>query len=135
MARIEGVDLPRNKRIDISLTYLFVAHDLSVVHHISNRIAVMYLGKLVEMGDSDSVYKTPIHPYSKALISAVPQPIPRRDRHARQHLQGEVPTPLNKPSGCPFRTRCPIAQPDCAEAMPALEERVPGHRVACPHAE
>lgn len=129
------LNLLQDLQDEFSLTYLFVAHDLSVVHHISDRIAVMYLGKLVEMGDSDSVYKTPIHPYSRALISAVPQPIPRRDRHARQHLQGEVPTPLNKPSGCPFRTRCPIAQPDCAEAMPLLDERAPGHRVACPHSE
>lgn len=127
------LNLLQDLQDEFSLTYLFVAHDLSVVHHISDRIAVMYLGKLVELGDSESVYKSPIHPYSKALISAVPQPVPRRDRTARQHLQGEVPTPLNKPSGCPFRTRCPIVEDDCSLAMPELEERRPGHRVACPY--
>ncbi len=129
------LNLLQDLQEEFGLTYLFVAHDLSVVHHVSDRIAVMYLGKLIEMGDSDSVYKQPIHPYSRALISAVPQPIPRRQRPQRVQLEGEIPTPLNKPSGCPFRTRCPIVKEDCARSMPPLDEKRSGHRAACPHSE
>lgn len=127
------INLMQDLQEEFGLTYLFVAHDLSVVHHISNRIAVMYLGNLVEIGDADAVYHHPMHPYAKALLSAVPKPDPRRKRADRIRLEGEIPTPLNKPSGCPFRTRCPIAKPDCANQMPPLELKPPGQRTACPY--
>ncbi len=115
------------------LTYLFVAHDLSVVHHVSDRIAVMYLGSLVELGPAEELWRRPRHPYSRALLSAVPRPDPRGDRSRRVRLVGDIPTPLNKPSGCGFRTRCPIVRPSCAEAPPVMQEVAPGHTVACPH--
>ena len=126
------INLMEDLQDEFNLTYLFVAHDLSVVHHISDRIAVMYLGNLVEIGDSDTVYRTPAHPYAKALLSAVPKPIPGRDRTQRIHLQGEIPTPLNKPTGCPFRTRCPVAVVECGLAMPTLETKGTGQMTACP---
>lgn len=128
------INLMQDLQEEFRLTYLFVAHDLSVVHHISNRIAVMYLGNLVEIGGSDTVYHQPSHPYSKALLSAVPRPIPRGDRTGRVKLEGEIPTPLKKPSGCPFHTRCPIAQPDCSLTVPPLEVKPTGQFVACPYA-
>jgi oligopeptide/dipeptide ABC transporter ATP-binding protein len=118
---------------EFGLTYLFVAHDLSIVYHISDRIAVMYLGNLIEIGDAEAVYKQPAHPYTRALISAVPQPDPRGNRAARTKLEGEVPTPLNKPSGCPFRTRCPLAQPECAKGVPPLLLKPTGQMAACPY--
>jgi oligopeptide/dipeptide ABC transporter ATP-binding protein len=119
---------------EFGLTYLFVAHDLNVVHHIADRIAVMYLGNLIEMGSGDQVILEPLHPYTRALLSAVPKPVPRAGARAgRVQLTGEVPNPLRKPSGCAFRTRCPIARPDCAVARPPLVERAPGHWVACPY--
>ncbi|REJ64531.1 MAG: ATP-binding cassette domain-containing protein [Planctomycetota bacterium] len=117
---------------EFDLTYLFVAHDLSVVHHISDRIAVMYLGHLVEIGAADTVYLQPAHPYSRALISAVPEPDPQADRSGRVVLEGEIPSPLAKPSGCAFRTRCPIVRPECAEAVPPLEAKETGQLAACP---
>jgi oligopeptide/dipeptide ABC transporter ATP-binding protein len=126
------VNLLQDLQEEFSLTYLFVAHDLSVVHHISERIAVMYLGDLVEMGTSNQVFHHPLHPYTRALLSAMPLPVPRRDRGQRIMLQGEIPTPLNKPSGCSFRTRCPIAQPSCAENVPPLLPHDQGQLVACP---
>jgi oligopeptide/dipeptide ABC transporter ATP-binding protein len=126
------INLLQDLQDDLGLTYLFVAHDLSVVHHISDRIAVMYLGNVIEVGDSDPVYLQPAHPYSRALVSAVPRPDPKSDRTDRQKLEGEIPTPLDKPSGCPFRTRCPIAKPECAEAMPPLMEKETGQLAACP---
>ena len=116
----------------LGLTYLFIAHDLLVVRHISDRIAVMYLGKMVELADADTIYNRPLHPYSKSLLSAVPVPDPKIARaNQRIMLEGDIPSPLNAPSGCPFRTRCPHATEQCAAEMPAFKEVEPGHFVAC----
>ncbi len=117
---------------EMNLTYLFIAHDLLVVRHISDRIAVMYLGKMVELADAKEIYDHPLHPYSKSLMSAVPVPDPQVARaNQRVVLSGDIPSPLNAPSGCPFRTRCPYACEACAESMPELKEMAPGHFVAC----
>ena len=116
----------------MNLTYLFIAHDLLVVRHISDRIAVMYLGRMVELADSKEIYERPLNPYTKCMMSAVPVPDPKIAReNKRIILSGDIPSPLNAPSGCPFRTRCPYATEQCAQETPEFKEVSKGHFVAC----
>jgi oligopeptide/dipeptide ABC transporter ATP-binding protein len=126
------INLLEQLQAGFGLTYLFVAHDLSVVRHISDRVAVMYLGKIVEVADRQALYEDPLHPYTRALLSAVPIPDPEVEAQ-REHvvLRGEAPSPVNPPSGCAFHPRCPIAIPECARSVPPLREVRPGHTAAC----
>jgi len=124
------LNLLKDLQKDFGLTYLFIAHDLSVVKHMSDRIGVMYLGNLVEIADRNSIYDEPLHPYTQALISAIPEPDPRKKKE-RIILKGDVPSPVNPPSGCPFHTRCPMATEECSKVKPTLKEVKPGHQVAC----
>ena len=126
------VNMLEDLQEELGLTYLFVAHDLSMVRHISTRIGVMYLGKIVEIAESDELYDHPMHPYTEALLSAIPVADPELARSSkRKIIKGDLPSPMDVPGGCRFHTRCPYAKPECSQMEPPLVERTPGHFVAC----
>jgi oligopeptide/dipeptide ABC transporter ATP-binding protein len=126
------VNMLEDLQKEMGLTYLFVAHDLSMVRHISDRIGVMYLGNIVEIAESNELYKNPLHPYTKALLSAIPVADPRKAKEsARQIIEGDIPSPIDVPSGCRFHTRCPYASPKCKEVSPEMKEVGNGHFAAC----
>ena len=126
------INLLEDLRERFGLTYLFIAHDLSVVRHLCQRVAVMYLGRIVELADCDELFDNPLHPYTRALLGAVPIPDPTIEAaRAFQPVRGEVPSPINPPSGCVFHPRCALAVESCKQARPELRELRPGHWVAC----
>lgn len=129
--QVQIVNMMQRLQKERGLSYLFIAHDLTMVHHMSHRIGVMYLGHLMELGLGDEVYHQPLHPYTQILIAAVPRPDPQYTR--KVFVQGEVPSPLHAPSGCVFHTRCPYADEQCRQCVPALKEVSPAHWVACHH--
>lgn len=134
--RAQIVNLLLDLRAEFGVAYLFIAHDLGAVRQIADRVAVMYFGRLAELAPSERLFERPVHPYTRALWSAVPIPDPTRESQRRRIiLKGEIPSPLEPPSGCRFRTRCPIARPRCAEETPAFRAVAPGHHVACHYAE
>jgi peptide/nickel transport system ATP-binding protein len=124
------INLLQEVKAELNLSFLFITHDLSVLRHLSDRIAIMYLGRIVETGSRDQVLDAPLHPYTEVLLSAIPSIDPEKRKH-RVIARGELPSPLSPPSGCPFHTRCPYAQKVCSEVVPELEEKEPGHRAAC----
>ncbi len=124
------LNLMADLKVRFGLTMVFIAHDLAVVKNVSDRVAVMYLGKLVEIAQSDDLYRFAAHPYTEALLASIPEPDPDL-RTDHKGLSGELPSPLNPPSGCRFRTRCPYAQERCAQEEPLLRDIAPGHQVAC----
>jgi len=128
------INLLRDIQKEFNLAYLFIAHDLAVVEHISDRVAVMYLGRIVELASAIEIYRAPRHPYSEALLNAIPEPDPQRKRKPH-HLRGEVPSPISPPSGCTFHPRCPYAEEICRQQEPFLEEQAPGHLSACHFSE
>jgi oligopeptide/dipeptide ABC transporter ATP-binding protein len=134
--RAQVVNLLQDLQVELGLSYLFIAHDLSVVRHISHRIAIMYAGRIAEVAPSDEVYVRPLHPYTKALLSAVPIPDPVVQRERRREvLEGEIPNPIDPPPGCRFQTRCPMATDLCRTENPVLEQKAPGHWAACHYSD
>ena len=126
------LNLLEDLKVRMGLTMVFIAHDLAVVKHVSDRVAVMYLGKLCELAPPDVLYHRPAHPYTEALLASIPEPDPTRGAHkVPKRLAGDLPSPIDPPSGCRFRTRCPYAQPVCAEEEPQIRELTPGQFVAC----
>jgi peptide/nickel transport system ATP-binding protein/oligopeptide transport system ATP-binding protein len=129
--RAQVLNLMIDLQDELKLSYLFVSHDLAVMRHVSHRIAVMYLGRIVELADKRTLFSTPLHPYTEALLAAAPIPDPKRRKARRAIVQGEVPSPMNPPNGCHFHPRCPYALPVCRSTVPPLIEVAPGHQVAC----
>jgi oligopeptide/dipeptide ABC transporter ATP-binding protein len=132
LIQAQVLNLFERLRTELGLSYLFISHDLALVKQVSDRVAVMHLGQLAEVGPAEELYRRPLHPYTAALLDSIPGLDPETGRARRPRpLEGEAPSPLNPPSGCRFRTRCPLARPRCAEEEPVLREHAPDHQVAC----